>query len=284
VSDGVSDQPEPYLPSPETQVRRNGVPAGTLSAARVYESRAAYSEHRFEYRIYVPAQYSPGRPVALSVFQDGGLYLGRQEARFDSVVTFDNLIASGDIPVMLALFINPGTPSGSYHHPRERALRSLQYDALDDRYARFLIEEAVPDLVTSRYDVVTDAEGWSIAGHSSGGIAAFTVAWQYPDKFRKVLTHNASFVNIRGGDAYPALIRSTAPKPLRVSLLSGSADSNNEYGCWFDANQAMASALEARGYRHRFRRGHGAHYPPVQAVADYPDALRWLWAGYRLPI
>ena len=280
MSDGESEQPEPYLAPSETLQRGRGVPEGALSAPNIYESRVAYPGLRFRYRLYVPAQYSATRPAALTVFQDGSLYVGREEARFNSLFTFDNLIERGELPVMLALFIDPGTPSGDYRHPRDRALRSSQYDALDDRYAQFLIEEALPDLVTSRYHVVPDAQGFAIAGHSSGGICAFTAAWHRPEKFSKVLTHNGSFVNIRGGGAYPELVRANPRKPLRVSLLSGHADSNNEYGSWFEANRAMAAALSAKGYPYRFRRGRGAHYPPLQAVADYPDTLRWLWADF----
>ena len=95
-----------------------------------------------------------------------------------------------------------------------------------------------------------------------------------------MLTHNGSFVNIRGGDAYPELVRETAPKPLRVMLLSGTGDLNIQFGNWFAANDAMARALADQGYAYRYLRGEGAHYPPAQAVADYPNALRWLWQGY----
>ena len=283
MSDGESEQPEPYLAPSETRQRGRGVPEGALSEPNIYESRAAYPGLGFRYRLYIPAQYSAARPAALTVFQDGSLYVGRTEARFNSLFTFDNLIARGELPAMLALFLDPGTPSGDYRHPRDRALRRSQYDALDDRYSRFLIDEAIPDLVTSRYRIIPYAAGWAIAGHSSGGICAFTAAWHRPDKFSKVLTHNGSFVNIRGGNAYPDLIRESQRKPLRVSLLSGRADSNNEYGSWFEANRAVAGALSSKGYPYRFRRGQGAHYPPLQAVADYADALRWLWADFGLP-
>ena len=94
-----------------------------------------------------------------------------------------------------------------------------------------------------------------------------------------MLTHNGSFVDIRGGHVYPALIRTAAPKPLRIALLSGTHDTRNNYGDWFAANRAMAAALEETNYQYRFMTGSGGHYPPLQAVADYPDALRWLWSG-----
>jgi len=283
LGDGTFEQPPPYLAPPETLSRRSGVPEGKVSAPAHYASRAAYPGLSFEYEIYVPAQYDPNKPAALIVFQDGVHYLGFTEAKFNSQNTFDNLIAAGEMPVTIALFINPGTPSGTYHYPEEQALRRTQYDALDDTYGKFLLDEIIPDLITSQYNIVSDPEGWAIGGHSSGGICAFTVAFNHPEKFRKVLTHNGSFVNISGGDAYPRLIRSEAPKPLRVMLLSGTHDISSERGNWLAANVAMAAALAEQHYHYRFRSGEGEHYPPAQAVADYPDALRWLWRGYALP-
>ena len=281
--DGTSEQPPPYVAPAETLGRLRGAPEGKVSAPAYYASRAVYPGFSFEYEIYVPAQYDPKQPAALMVFQDGVHYLGFTEAKFNSQNTFDNLIANGEMPVTIGLFINPGTPSGTYHYPEEQALRRAQYDRLDDRYSQFLLTEIIPDLITSKFNVVGDPEGWAIGGHSSGGICAFTVAWRHPERFRKVLTHNGSFVNLEGGDAYPGLVRAEPQKPLRVMLLSGTNDVSNEYGTWLTANRAMAEALAAQHYAYRFRSGEGQHYPPVQAVADYPDALRWLWRGYTLP-
>lgn len=218
------------------------------------------------------------------VFQDGSHYLGLTAAKFNSAVTFDNLIAHGELPVCIALFVDPGTPSGKYHYPADRHLRSLQYDALDDTYARFLLDELVPDLVINRFNIATDPESWAIGGHSSGGICAFTAAWHAPERFRKVLSHNGSFVDIRGGHTYPALVRAAPAKPLRVMLLSGTSDTLNAYGNWFEANREMASAMDEKQYDYRFVKGSGEHYPPLQAVADYPDALRWLWRGHALAL
>lgn len=107
--------------------------------------------------------------------------------------------------------------------------------------------------------------------------AAFTVGWHRPERFHKILTQNGSFVDLKGGGAYPALIRATEPKPLRVYLLSGTNDLDLPAGSWYEANNAMAAALESQGYAYRYRPGSGAHHPPEQAIADFPDALRWLW-------
>lgn len=281
IADGTFQQPPPYMAPPETLARDASAPEGSVSAAAYYPSRT-YPGWSFEYEIYVPAQYDAKKPAALMVFQDGVHYLGFTEAKFNSKNTFDNLIARGEMPVTIALFVNPGSPSGTYHYPQEQLIRSEQYDAIDDKYSQFLLTELIPDLVTSKYNITKNPEGWAIGGHSSGGICAFNVAFHHPEKFRRVLTHNGSFVNIRdrGGDAYPRLIREAPTKPLKVSLLSGTKDLNIQFGNWFEANDEMARALAEKQYRYRYLRGEGEHYPPAQAVADYPTALRWLWQDY----
>jgi enterochelin esterase family protein len=276
VGNGTERQPGPYTPPPEIETRVSGAPEGQLSAPALYKSKV-FDGYNFKYRIYVPAQYTAGTPAALMVFQDASsVYLGLMK----TPTVLDNLIHSGDMPVTIALFIDPGTPSGNYVQAIDRDKRSLEYDTLSDRYGNFLIDEIIPAVVKSKYDVVNDPEGWAIAGQSSGGIAAFTVGWQRPDKFRKILTQNGSFVNIHGGGAYPSMIRDAEPKPLRVYLSSGTGDLDNQFGKWLDANTAMAGALAEKGYAYRFRPGEGAHFPPVQAQADFPNALRWLWRGY----
>jgi enterochelin esterase family protein len=277
--DGSTEQPGPYVPPREALERLNGAPAGSLSEPAQYASKL-YAPCEFEYRVYVPARYSPEKPAAFMVFQDGSLYVGNDETRFNSATVFDNLIHAREMPLAIGLFINPGKP-GPEHEGAKHENRSDQYDVLDDKYARFLLEEIIPDVITNRYEIVGDPEGWAISGFSSGGICAFNVAWHRPDRFRKVLTHNGSFTNIKGGHVYPELIRKAEPKPLRVSLLSGTKDIADDRGSWMQANADMAKALTERGYRCRYRPGDGGHYPPVQAVADYADSLRWLWRGYR---
>ncbi|MES2176769.1 MAG: alpha/beta hydrolase-fold protein [Gemmatimonadota bacterium] len=275
---GLEAQPEPYTVPAEISQRIANAPEGQLSSAALYQSKV-FGGLNFRYRVYVPAQYRPGHPAALMVFQDASsVYLGLMK----TPQVFDNLIQAGDMPVTIGLFLDPGTVSGTYVQATDRDKRAMEYDTLDDTYARFLIDEIIPDVIRSKYEVVDDPNGWAIAGQSSGGIASFTVGWQRPNAFRKILTQNGSFVNIHGGNAYPSMIRTAGPKPLRVYLLSGTKDLNNQFGSWLDANKAMFAALTDRGYAVRFRPGDGAHFPPVQAQADFPNALRWLWKGYTI--
>ena len=183
---------------------------------------------------------------------------------------FENLIHSGDMPVTIVLFVSPG--SGG---------RSENYDVVSDRHGRLLLEEMIPD-VLSDYEITDDPNGWAIAGFSSGGSAAFTVAWFFPDNFRKVSTNSGSFVSIRTADEFPQMILDTEPKPIRVSLRSGTADLDNQFGSWLEANHAMADALEAQGYHYRFTHSTGGH-DMNQAAKDMAEEWRWLWRGFSLP-
>jgi len=156
---------------------------------------------------------------------------------------FDNLIAEGDMPVTIGGFINPGQN------------RSFEYDTLSDQYVRYLRQEILPE-VKKVANFSDDPDRHAISGISSGGICAFTAAWEAPDLFHKVLSHVGSFTDIasgpnlkQGGHNYPPLIRKTMPpKPLRVYLQDGSHDLDNEHGNWPLANQEMAAALNYAGY------------------------------------
>ena len=228
-----------------------------------------------QYWVYVPAQYDPARAVSVMVFQDGHKYVN-VEQEYRVPVVFDNLIHKGQMPVTIGIFINPGNAGTELPaDPWRGSNRSFEYDALSEQYARFLIDEMLPE-VGKKYRLTTDPEARAIAGASSGGICAFTVAWERPDYFRKIVSHIGSFTNIRGGHVYPALIRKSSVRPLRVFLQDGSNDLDNPHGSWPLANQEMAAALKFRGYDYRFELGDGAH-THKHGGALLPDTLRWLW-------
>lgn len=219
--------------------------------------------------VYIPAQYDPAKPAALMVFQDGIGYIGTN-GQWRVPIVFDNLIAAKEMPVTIAIFLNPGTRNGQSN-------RSFEYDSLGDAYSKFLINEAIP-FVTNKYSlaITSDPEMRATCGSSSGAICAFTVAWERPDQFRKVLSTIGSFTNIRNGHNYPAWIRKTERKPIRVFLQDGSNDLNNVHGDWPLANMTMASALRFMGYDHKFILGDGSHNGK-HGGSLLPEALRWLW-------
>ena len=99
-------------------------------------------------------------------------------------------------------------------------------------------------------------------------------------EFRKVLSWVGSFVDLRGGHAYPSMIRNSEPKPLRVYLLGGENDLDNAFGHWPTANRLMASALAYQGYDHHLEWTDCFHGSRGMA-ARLPDALRWLWRDWR---
>jgi enterochelin esterase-like enzyme len=221
--------------------------------------------------IYVPAQYDGKTPACLMVFQDGGGYLG---GSFRAPIVFDNLINKKEMPVTIGVFINPGKVPATAGQ-KERDNRSFEYDTLSDQYVKFLEKEILPE-VEKNYKLRQDAAGRAICGISSGGICAFTAAWERPDLFSKVLSHVGSFTNIRGGDVYPGLIRKTEKKNIKVFLQDGSGDLDNQFGNWPLANQSMASALKYMKYDYKFEYGDGGHNGK-HGGAILPDSLRWLW-------
>ncbi len=278
----LADEPTPeqrYELGPDS-FRQEGVPQGKITS-HAWNTSKIYPGTIRRYAVYVPAQYRADEPAALMVFQDGHKFL-QAEGDFRAPVVFDNLIAKGDMPITIGVFVDPGhrleqLPAKPGANPKP-ANRSVEYDTLSDDYARFLLEEILPE-VSRDYNITGDPNRRAICGNSSGGICAFTVAWERPDSFRKVLSHVGSFTNIRGGHVYPALIRKPPggqDKPLRVLLQDGSNDLDNEHGNWFLGNQQMARALEFRHYDVKTVFGHGGHNGN-HGGAIFPDSLRWLW-------
>jgi enterochelin esterase-like enzyme len=265
-----------YALGPDSQPR-DGVPKGRVEGPFPWKSRIFPDTVR-QFWIYVPSQYDPVRPAAVMVFQDGHKYVNTEQ-EYRVPVVFDNLIHKKEMPVTIGVFVNPGHAGDELPaNPFQASNRSVEYDSLGGEYARFLLDEILPE-VGKRYRLTDDPEARAIAGTSSGGICAFTVAWERPDAFRKVISHIGSFTDIRGGHVYPSLIRKTARAPLRVFLQDGSNDLDNRYGNWPLANQEMAAALKFKGYDYRFEFGDGAH-THKHGGALLPDALRWLWRDF----
>jgi len=267
---------EPYELGPDSQLH-DGVPRGEVDKFS-WTNSAVYPGTERDYWVYVPHQYDRAKPAAVMVFQDGWSY-ANPTGQFRAPIVFDNLIHKGDMPVTIGIFINPGVVPTAEPGQKARSNRSFEYDSLGDAYARFLLNEILPE-VRKSYNLTTNAESRATCGISSGGICAWTVAWERPDAFRKVLSHVGSFTNIRGGHVYPALLRKTEKKPIRVFLQDGANDLDNLHGNWPLANQEMAAALKFMGYDYKFEFGEGGHNGR-HGGAILPDSLRWLWNGSR---
>lgn len=281
--------PAESYPVPPDAIRQDGVPVGKVTKHE-WNSKIFPGTVR-DYWVYVPAQYDGQTPAAVMVFQDGGGYVN-EKGDHKTPIVFDNLIHKKEMPVTIGIFINPG--NDPVKNPRREGVqfrpsnRSFEYDTLSDQYARFLLEEILPE-VGKTYKLTDDPEMRAIGGASSGAICAFTVAWERPDHFRKVLSHIGSYTSIAyrpakdgqpmrpGGDLYPTLVRKTTPKkPIRVFLQDGRNDLDNPHGNWFLANQQMEAALKFAKYDVKAVWGDGAHNGK-HAGSILPDSLRWLW-------
>lgn len=266
---------EDYAPGPDAMVKE-GVPRGKVTQHQ-WTSRIFPGTVR-DYWVYVPAQYDGKTPACVIVLQDGGGFV-KEDGSFRAPTVFDNLIHAGEMPVTIGIFINPGVVPAAKEGQQPRKNRSFEYDSLGDLYARFLIEEILPE-VAKTHHLSTNPDARAIGGNSSGAICAFTVAWERPDAFRKVISHIGSFTNIRGGHVYPALIRKTEPKPLRVFLQDGENDLDNLHGNWPLANQQMAAALKFTKYDYQFVMGTGKH-SGRHGGAIFPETLRWIWRDWK---
>jgi enterochelin esterase-like enzyme len=260
----------------------DGVPVGKLEGPFLFRSRVLANTTR-KYWIYVPAQYDRARPACVLVFQDGARAINPKGVlRVPTVM--DNLIHRKEMPVTIGIFITPGQRGDTYPdrigtgNPNNR---SAEYDSLGDYYPRFLTEELLPE-VSKTYNLTRNPEGRAIGGASSGAICAFTVAWERPDQFRKVISLIGSFTNIKGGHMYPEFIHKSERKPIRVFIQDGVNDNRSPTDPrmdWHVQNQAMVEALKEKGYDMTYVFGEGAHSDD-HGGAILPDILRWIWRDY----
>jgi enterochelin esterase-like enzyme len=264
---------------------RPGVPKGRISEKLVHTSKL-YPGMQTNYWIYVPAQYDPAVPAALMVWQDGERYITRNVEeicrlcpslyRLQEVT--DNLIHDKKIPVMIHVFVSPGAVDG-------KSLRSILYDTVSDKYGQFLVDELLPE-VTAKYNIRKDAYSRAIQGQSSGGIAAFTVAFNRPESFSRVYTVVGSFTALQwkpgeldGGNIYPFTVRREPKRNLRVWMNDGSEDQEHPSGSWPLQNIQLANSLKLKGYDFHFSYGGGSHHAAL-AASELPECLTWLWREY----
>jgi hypothetical protein len=296
-------KPGDYPLGPDS-LPKPGVPRGRLEGPFEFRSKVLAGTVR-RYWVFVPAQYTGAAPANVLVFQDGQRATN-PEGSLRVPQVLENLIGAGEIPVTIGIFITPGHRAETYPgdlgtgNPNNRA---QEYDSLSDTYARFLVEEMLPEVGKS-YRLTDDVDGRAIGGTSSGAICAFTVAWHRPDVFRKVVSFIGSYTSIGyrpasgtapmtpGGDLYPTLIRKNPIKPLRIFLQDGSADLDNAHGNWFLANQQMLAAFNFANrtadqrtdagprYDVAHEWGDGAH-SDAHGGAILPQVLRWMWRDAR---
>ena len=295
----AAPQDDQYVLGPDS-LPKDGVPHGKVVPMPPWQSKIFAGTTR-DWWLYVPAQYDGSKPACVMIFQDGGKG-NDKDPKFagpmNAVFAFDNLIHAKQMPVTIGIFISPGQFLPADPKEKPRSNRSFEYDTPDGLYARFLLEEILPE-VARGHKLSDRREHRAICGVSSGGICAFTAAWERPDAFSKVVSHIGSFTNIRGGYIYPSAIRKTklenagatyntpelkklleARRSIRVFLQDGRNDLDNQFGNWPLANQDMAAALKYAGWDYQFVLGEGTHNGK-HGASLLPETLRWLWRDVK---
>ncbi|HKV61856.1 MAG TPA: alpha/beta hydrolase-fold protein [Candidatus Acidoferrum sp.] len=293
ASADAAQTPDPdafYKLGPDS-LPQDGVPKGKILGPFVLPSKI-YEGTQHTYWVYVPAQYDPAVPASLMIYNDGhALFDPEGDVRAQNVM--DNLIYRRELPVMIGVFINPGRRPDQ---PEPTATewgdantnRRVEYNSLEDKYARVIVEELLPVLYKD-FNISKDPESHGIAGSSSGAIAAFTVAWERPNQFRKVLSIVGSYVDLRGGNAYPDIIRRSKKKPIRIFLCDGRNDLRgvrdggpyNQAMDWFYQNVRMMEAFTAKGYDVNYAWGMNKHGQKMGG-AILPSMMRWLWRDHAV--
>lgn len=258
---------------------RAGVEPGSIEEIRLGDSARFPGTERSVW-IHRPANHSPSQESAVMFFNDGWWYLD-PAGDVRGATVLDNLAAAGELPPMIGIFVDPGVLDADGTPMKHR---NAEYDAFDETYASFLLEEVLP-LVESRVPVSADPMRRGICGGSSGGNAAMTAAWTRPDGIGRVITFNASFAQMPGGNPYPALLSRAPRRSTRVFLHAAHRDLNwnsREHN-WFAENLETAAALARAGYDARLVTGDGGHSPNHGGVL-LPGALRWLWSDESQPL
>jgi len=281
IDPALGQIPAETYPDDPASVEQPGVPKGELLKFSFTNSKIFPGTQR-DYWIYVPTQYKPDQPACVYVNQDG--------VQWRAPTVFDNLIASGQMPVTIGVFVNPGwVRAANTAVALDRANRSFEYDGLGDGYVRFLLDELLPEVEQQKTSdgrairLSKSGNDRAIGGSSSGAVCAFTAAWERPSEFSRVFSAIGTYVGLRGGDRYSTLVRKYEPKLIRVFLQDGSNDLNIYGGDWWMANQTLERALTFSGYELKHVWGEGAHNGK-HGTALFAEAMRFLWQGWPKPV
>ena len=246
------------------------IPTGTVRQLRFAASKIFPGTVR-DVAVFVPAQYDGSRPACVYVKTDG--YNPREKTLLEAA------IATREMPVTVGVFVRPGELPAPMAGTVGRRNRCFEYDGINDTNVRFLADELLPFVAKDcGLNLSTDGNDRCIAGGSSGGIAAFTAAWNRPEAFSRVYAASGSWVAFRGGHEFPTMVRKFEPRPIRAFLTTATHDMENAAGDWFLLDQEMDKALTFSGYEHEFRVIGGRH---VQGYAEHwREAMAYLWRGW----
>lgn len=277
----LAQSPTENYPTDPASIEQKGVPKGEIIKFN-FENSKIYPGTWREVSVYIPAQYKPEKPACV--------YINQDRIQWNAPTVFDNLINTKEMPITIGIFITPGiVKAKSPDAALDRFNRSFEYDGLGDAYARFLLEEILPEVEKQKTSdgrairLSKSGNDRAIGGSSSGAVCAFTAAWEHPEEVSKVFSAIGTYTGLRGADRYDILVRKTEPKPIKIFMQDGSNDLNIYAGDWWKANESMQRALVFAGYDVKYVWGEGGHNNQ-HGTAVFPDAMRWLWKDYPNPV
>lgn len=206
---------------------------------------------------YMPnARYPLSSASPLLIVFDGDDYL----SKVPTSVILDNLIESGAIPPMAAVFVNPALPS----------LRGKELTP-NAPYGEFLTQELKP-WVCKTLNVCPSAENTILTGSSFGGLASMYYAFTYPEEFGNVLSQSGSFwwspKNIAGekhGDSNTLTdwmresFDHAEKKPITIYMNAGRFETQPASSNILQANTLLYQTLINKDYSVRFDVVSGGH-------------------------
>ena len=256
-----------YVPP---EIKAEDILAGTTKQFSFASSKIFPGTVR-DVTVFIPAQYDATKPACVYVKTDG--FNPREKTLLET------MIATQEIPVTVGVFVRPGELPAPMKGTLGRRNRDFEYDGVSDNNVRFLIDELLPFIAKEyQLNLSTDGNDRCMAGGSSGGIAAFTAAWNRPDAFSRVYAASGSWVAFRGGHEFPTMVRKFEAKPIRAFLTTATRDMENAAGDWFLLDQEMDKALKFSGYDYRYRVIDGPHVAGY--MENWQEAMAYLWRGW----
>ena len=255
-------------------IKPEDIKAGEIKTFQFKQSKVYPGTVR-DVTVFIPAQYDGSKPACVYVKTDG---FNAREKTF-----METMIATKEMPVTVGVFVRPGSLPAPMKGTLDRRNRCFEYDGVGDENVRFLTEELLP-YISKELNLKLSESGNDrcISGGSSGGIAAFTAAWNQPDAFSRVYAASGSWVAFRGGHEFPTWVRKYEAKPIRAYLTTGMRDMENCAGDWYLLDQEMDKALKFSGYDYQFRIINGGHVAGY--MENYQEALAYLWRGWPEPV
>jgi len=310
---GPSHPPAPELDPPETELRGSVVMFTMNSAdSKIYpgigrdpgthgtpdpndhSKMIVTTSHPMAYTrkvgVYVPKEYKHGKLAPFIVGADGPDRL--------LFATVDKLIHEGKLPPMIVISIANGSDG---HGDAQGSERGFEYDTVSGRYAEFVETEVLPRVEAEAHVKLShDPDARATTGGSSGGAAAFSMAWFHPEWYHRVLTFSGTYVNQQwpynpetphaAWEFHEHLIPESERKPIRIWMEVADQDMYNLAGMndgfhdWTLANENMARVLASRGYHYQFLFAKNAgHVDKDVKYQTLPEALEYVWQGYKPP-